>query len=107
MDHALQRAGTFPSLLIAACNYVAGSGDLAWARANYEKLADWGRLMMAADKDGSGLIQYPTTGNLGDRPKRYRRPANWWDVVNFGHKDAYSNALAYRACLLLAQLATG
>ena len=24
-------------------------------------------------------------------------PANWWDDINYGHEDAYSNALAYRA----------
>jgi hypothetical protein len=33
------------------------------------------------------------------------RPANWWDAIGFGHKDAYSNALAYRALLDLAGMA--
>jgi hypothetical protein len=96
---------TLPSLLISACNYVNGSGDLAWARANYGKLGAWGREMFAADKDGNGLIEYPGSGNFGDRPTRKRRPANWWDCINFGHEDAFSNALAYRAGTLLAGLA--
>ncbi len=30
--------------------------------------------MMAADKDGNGLIEYPGTGNFGDRPLTARRP---------------------------------
>jgi hypothetical protein len=33
------------------------------------------------------------------------RPANWWDAIGFGHKDAYSNALGYRALLDMAELA--
>jgi hypothetical protein len=96
---------TLPSFLIAACNYVNGSHDLKWARANYEKLSAWGKEMMAADTDGDGLIKYPTTGNFGDRPLTNRRPANWWDTINFGHEDAYANALAYRACRMFAALA--
>jgi hypothetical protein len=96
---------TLPSLLISACNYVASSHDLTWARANYDKLAAWGREMFAADKDGNGLIEYPGTGNFGDRPKRDRRPSNWWDTINFGHEDAFANALAYRGATMFADLA--
>jgi len=97
---------TLPSLLISACNYVSGSDDLGWARANYDKLAAWGREMFAADRDGNGLIEYPGTGNFGERPKRDRRPSNWWDTINFGHEDAFANALAYRAATMFAGLAT-
>jgi hypothetical protein len=96
---------TLPSFLISACNYVEGSRDLEWARANYDKLAAWGREMFGADKDGNGLIEYPGTGNFGDRPKTDRRPANWWDCINFGHEDAFSNALAYRGATMFADLA--
>ena len=96
---------SMPSFLISACNYVNGSGDLKWARANYDKLAAWGREMFAADKNGNGLIEYPGTGNFGDRPKTDRRPANWWDTINFGHEDAFANALAYRGATMFAELA--
>ena len=96
---------TLPSLLISACNYVNGSHDLKWARAHYQKLVAWGREMFNADHDGNGLIEYPGTGNFGDRPKRDRRPSNWWDTINFGHEDAFANALAYHAATLFADLA--
>ena len=96
---------SLPSFLISACNYVNGSGDLKWARANYTKLAAWGREMFAADKDGNGLIEYPGTGNYGDRPLAEKRPSNWWDCINFGHEDAFANALAYRAATMFAELA--
>ena len=97
---------TLPSLLIAACDYVEGSGDLDWGHANFEKLAQWAREMFAADKNGNGLIEYPHTGNFGDRPTRAKRPGNWWDTINFGHEDAFSNALAYRAGCMAAELAS-
>jgi hypothetical protein len=96
---------TLPSFLISACSYASSSGDVEWARANYGKLVAWGREMLAADKDGNGLIEYPGTGNYGDRPQSYRRPANWWDCINFGHEDAFSNALAYRAATMFTELA--
>jgi hypothetical protein len=96
---------TLPSFLISACNYANGTRDWSWAGANYDKLLAWGRAMMAADKHGNGLIEYPGSGNFGDRPKTDRRPSNWWDTINFGHEDAYSNALAYRACRMFADLA--
>ena len=98
---------SLPSFLISACNYVNGSRDLNWARANYAKLAAWGREMFASDKDGNGLIEYPGTGNYGDRPLAEMRPANWWDTINFGHEDAFGNALAYRAATMFADIARG
>ena len=96
---------SLPSLLIAACDYIEGAQDRRWAKANYDKLAVWAREMMAADKNGNGLIAYPATGNFGDRPLREKRPSNWWDTINFGHEDAYANALAYHACRQFAELA--
>jgi hypothetical protein len=96
---------TLPSLLIAACTYADGARDWNWARANYDKLAAWGREMLAGDKDGNGLLEYPGTGNYGDRPRADKRPSNWWDTINFGHEDAFANALAYRAATMFSDLA--
>jgi len=95
---------TLPSLLIAAGNYVQSAKDWPWASANYGKLLGWANEMMAADHDGNGLIEYPGSGNYGDRPLTDKRPSNWWDTINFGHEDAYANALAYRACRMFAEL---
>ena len=96
---------SLPSLLIASCNYINSSGDLKWGDANHQKLYAWGREIFATDKNDNGLIEYLGTGNLGDRPLPARRPANWWDTINFGHEDAYSNALTYHAATQLAELA--
>jgi hypothetical protein len=96
---------SYPSLLIAACDYIEGAQDWPWARHRYERLANWGRAMMASDHDHNGLIEYPTSGNYGDRPTNESRPSNWWDTINFGHEDAYANALAYRALRMFAAVA--
>ena len=96
---------TYPSLLQAACTYALAAPDLPWARANFDKLSGWAREMMAGDRNGDGLIEHAHTGNSGDRATPDKRPSNWWDTINFGHDDAYSNALAYKACLQFSELA--
>jgi hypothetical protein len=96
---------TLPSFLIAACNYAEDAQDWKWAETNYASLAAWGREMFAADHDGNGLVEYPGTGNFNDRPLATRRPSNWWDTINFGHEDAYANALVFHAGKLFSTLA--
>ncbi len=96
---------TYPSLLIAAGLYAQGAQDWKWAKANYDTLAAWSRKMWSSDKNGNGLLEHPYSGNSGDRATHERRPSNWWDTIDFGHEDAYSNALAYRAGVLMSEIA--
>jgi hypothetical protein len=99
-------ADTFPSLLIAAEDYVGGSKDDHWLAANYPHLRAWADKMLATDHDGNGLIEYTLSGNSGSWPDQLKyRPANWWDTIGFGHEDAYANGLAYRALKGMAGLA--
>lgn len=93
---------TWPSLLIAAHNYYLASNDEVWVKTHIDKLLEWGRASLATDSNGNGLFEYHQSGNAGEC---LVRPANWWDCINFGHEDAYSNALAYRGFRGLAQLA--
>ena len=96
----------YPSLLIAATDYVDASKDNAWLKKNYPKLRDWTGKVLAMDRDGKGLMEYPLSGNSGSWPPGVPvRPANWWDDIGFGHQDAYSNALAYHALVGMAELA--
>jgi hypothetical protein len=97
---------TYPSLLIAAWDYVRGSHDQAWLEKNYARLQGWSAKMLDMDREGNGLLQYPASGNSGSWPEQIAlRPANWWDTIGFGHEDAYSNALAYHALLGMAEMA--
>ena len=98
-------ADTYPSLLMAAGDYVRGSRDEVWLKKNYAGLKDWAAKLLAMDH-GSGLIEYPVSGNSGIWDKKFsQHAANWWDDIGFGHFDAYSNALAYQSLLDMADLA--
>jgi hypothetical protein len=98
-DFPEESSDTFPSLLIAACDYAEGRRDRAWLQRNYAGLKAWADRMLATDRAGTGLIAYAATGNSGSWPEGPPkvRPSNWWDTIGFGHEDAYANALAYRA----------
>jgi hypothetical protein len=97
---------SYPSLLIAAWDYVHGSNDEAWLKKNYPGLKGWATRMLAMDRQGNGLLEYPASGNSGSWPEQLAlRPANWWDDVGFAHEDAYSNALAYDALVEMAEMA--
>lgn len=95
----------YPSLLIAASDYVRSSDDGVWLKKNYAGIKVWATKLLAMDKD-DGLVEYPESGDSGIWDKKFsRHAANWWDTIGFGHKDAYSNALAYHALLGMADLA--
>jgi hypothetical protein len=105
-DYPHPSLDTYPSLLIAAYDYVDATGDRQWLRANYKGLRAWAELMTAPNADGSPLLEFSESGNSGSwTPKVTVRPANWWDTIGFGHQDAYSNALGYRALRGMAALA--
>lgn len=96
---------SYPSLLIAACNYVIGSNDKKWFNDNYTKLKEWSQKMLSTDSNNDGLLEFCLSGNSGSwKGDKSQRPANWWDTIGFAHQDAYSNALAYRALILLQQV---
>ncbi|MGA2560622.1 MAG: hypothetical protein ABSF17_13165 [Terracidiphilus sp.] len=96
----------YPSLLIAAYDYADGSADRPWLRKNYPGLRKWAENLVATNADGRPFVEYPVSGNSGSWTAQITvRPANWWDTIGFGHEDAYSNALAYRALRGMANLA--
>lgn len=97
---------TYPSLVIATSDYVLEANDIPWLKRNYSVIKSWADQMIKYDRDGDGLMEYPLSGNSGSWPDPMTaRPANWWDTIGFGNKDAYSNALGYRAFEAMAELA--
>ncbi len=98
---------TYPSLLIAAEDYVRGSGDEVWLKKNYPALKGWATKMLARDLTGAGLLLDVSNGNSGiwDHREFPNHTSNWWDNIGFGYQDAYSNALAYHALLGMAEMA--
>lgn len=97
---------SYPSLVMAACYYVLETKDIKWAKINYQGIKQWAKKIIATDTNDDGIIEYGYSGNTGSWDNgTFKRPANWWDTIGFGHDDAYSNALAYRACILLGKVA--
>jgi hypothetical protein len=98
---------TYPSLLIAAGDYVRATGDEAWLKKNYAGIKGWATQMLAMDPTGEGLLVDVNSGNAGiwDYRQYPKHTANWWDNIGFGHQDAYSNALAYHALLGMEEMA--
>ena len=94
-----------PSLIISACYYIQNTKDIGWAAKNYVGISEWATKMIATDRNKDGIIEYGYSGNSGSWGGSVR-PANWWDTIGFGHDDAYSNALAYKACSLLGEVAS-
>jgi len=95
---------TYPSLVISACNYIKGSGDIKWAEKYYPVIKGWMDRQMIRDYNKNGLVEYELSGNSGSW-NGIVRPANWWDTVGFGFEDAFSNAITYDALNLMVYVA--
>ncbi|MGZ5515378.1 MAG: hypothetical protein ACXW2O_09930 [Candidatus Aminicenantales bacterium] len=91
------------SPLIAAWDYVESTGDLDWLRRRIELLERVANFLASRDVDKDGLVEatQPGTPNALQQPNRSDA---WWDALNCGHKDGYTNALIYRAWRSLADL---
>lgn len=91
------------SPLIAAWDYVESTGDLAWVRGRIERLELVADFLISRDVDGDGLVEAVQSGDRGTLVQPNRSCA-WWDALNCGHKDGYTNALIYRGWCCLADL---
>jgi hypothetical protein len=94
-------ADSYPSMLVAAGDYVSTTHDTGWLAKNYAGLRAWAEATLATDTNGDGLMKAADTGNTGSWDPHpgveVSRSSNWWDTIGFGYEDAYANALAYRA----------
>jgi hypothetical protein len=89
--------------LIAAWDYLEITQDRPWLERHIEQLERIADFLAQRDVDGDGLVEATQSGNRGSlvQPKR---SCAWWDALNCGHKDAYCNAVIYRAWRCLADL---
>ena len=92
-----------PSVIIGAWSYVKASGDLVWLKKRIRDLEFITQYMLNRDIDGDGLIESKQSGNDGSRAHQ-RNPDMAWDCYSAGHKNAYINALVFRAFNNLADL---
>ncbi|MGI8966494.1 MAG: amylo-alpha-1,6-glucosidase, partial [Limisphaerales bacterium] len=91
------------SPLIAAWDYVEASGDRKWLARRIERLEFIADYLLKRDIDADGLIESNHSGNAGTLIEPMRA-GSAYDTINAGYKDAYCNALIYRAFRCLADL---
>jgi hypothetical protein len=89
--------------LIAAWDYVEVTGDKQWLARRIARLEFLAEFLARRDVDGDGLVEATQSGNYGTL-KQPARSCAWWDALNCGGKDGYSNALIYRSWRCLADL---
>jgi hypothetical protein len=79
------------------------SGDKAWLARRIEKLHRVADYLLRRDIDGDGLVESIGSGNAGSLRDPDRADV-WFEMMNFGHKNAWTNLLAYRAFCCLANM---
>jgi hypothetical protein len=94
---------TGATLLVAAYHYWAITQDAAWLESRLPKLHAMGDFLLRRDVDRDGLVESINSGNAGTLREPDRADI-WFEMMNFGHKNAYTNAHAYRAFHCLADM---
>ncbi|CAN7442376.1 hypothetical protein LJR045_002907 [Microbacterium sp. LjRoot45] len=87
--------------LLGLAEYLEAVPDAAWLARYRPRIAAVLARLAARDLDGDGLIESPHRRGVSGE---HDWSTNWYDVVSFGWKDAYVNALLFRALRLLAKV---
>jgi hypothetical protein len=90
---------TGSSCLLGLADFIGHKSDPEWVRRYASQIIKQIKWMKKRDRDNDGLIESPyRTGTSGSG----QWSTCWWDVISFGWKDAFANALLYPALLKLA-----
>jgi hypothetical protein len=92
-----------PGILISSWDYVEATGDHIWLEDRIERLERLSAFVEQRDVDGDGMVEATQSGNYNTLIEP-ARSCCWWDALNCGHKDGYTNAFIYRAWRCLADL---
>ena len=89
--------------VICAWDYVEATGNRTWLEKIISRLEFVAEFAARRDQDFDGLVEATQSGNANTffEPDR---SSNWFDAVNYGHKDAYANAVIYRSWRCLEDL---
>lgn len=92
-----------PGILTSSWDYVEATGDRTWLKGRIEQLEHLAAFLEQRDVDGDGMVEATQSGNANTLIEP-ARSCCWWDALNCGYKDGYSNALIYRAWRCLAEM---
>ncbi len=90
-----------PHFIMAMHYHALNTGNRDFVRQVMPALERVARFLLSLDRDGDGVAEVPGTSGL---PDGQHDCSNWFDIVKFGHKDAYVNAYAVAALEALAEL---
>lgn len=91
------------SLIISAWDYYTVSKDKKWLEERIQVLHLIADYLCRRDVDKDGLIESINSGNAGTL-RDPERADIWFEMMNFGYKNTWTNLISYRAFLCLAEL---
>lgn len=90
-DEYVHMAG---NTLAAAGRFLAATGDRDWFGRNRARLVDELEQMLRRDVDGDGLVESTIRRGVSGE---HQWSTAWADVISFGWKDAWANAVVHEA----------
>jgi hypothetical protein len=90
-----------PHFILAMYFHALSTGEKTFLRRVMPTLDRVAEYLLALDRDHDGVVEIPQTSGLADGS---RDCSNWWDIIKFGHKDAYINAYCCMALDALAEM---
>lgn len=94
---------TNANLVVSAWDYWKASGDREWLAKQAPRLHHVADFLTRRDQNGDGLTESINSGNRYTLRDPDRADA-WWEMVNFGGTNAWTNAQTYRAYLCMAEM---
>ncbi len=82
------------SALLGLANLLECRDDDTWFNEHKERIIIQLERMKKRDIDGDGIVE--STHRVGISGE-HQWSTNWWDVISFGYKDAFANAILYPA----------
>jgi hypothetical protein len=92
------------SSILGLAEYIRDLADPSWIDAYRAQICDKINQLYARDIDSDGLLESQRNLRNGVSGS-YEMSTNWYDIISFGWKDAFANALLYKAVRLLEELA--
>ena len=90
-----------PHFILAMYFHTLHTGDRDFLSAVMPAVDRVARYMLALDGDGDGVVEVPGTSGLDNGGHDC---SNWYDIIKFGHKDAYVNVYCVEALRALAEM---
>jgi len=90
-----------PHFILAMYFHALNTGSRSFLQRVMPTVDRVAEYLLALDRDHDGVVEIPQTSGMADGG---RDCSNWWDIIKFGHKDAYINAYCCAALDAMAEM---